>query len=83
MSTGTDSPVVDWDYDHEQDVLYLDIGDPMPSLVEEVPGVEGMHIRRAIADRRITGAAILWFSRQDVTALARHLPFSFDFGSVR
>lgn len=83
MRTIIDNPTVDWDFDSEQDVLYLDIGEPTPSLVEEVPGVEGMHLRLSIADRHITGAAILWFSRQDRSILSKHLPFAFDFSVVR
>lgn len=82
MLTGVGSPV-DWDYDSEQDVLYLDVGEPAASFVEEVPGVEGLHIRRALSDRRITGAVVLWYSVQNRSQLVQHLPFRFDFSVVR
>lgn len=83
MHDTIDRPVVYWDLDAEQDVLYLDIGEPTPSLVREVEGVEGVHIRYALSDGRVTGAVILWYSLQDRRILERSVPFSFDFSQAR
>lgn len=82
MLTGVGSSV-EWDYDKEQDVLYLGFGDASPSYVEEDPEVEGLNIRRAMADGHITGAVIVWYSLQDRQVLDRKLPFTFDFSLVR
>lgn len=82
MLTGVGSPV-EWDYDRNQDVLYLGFGDASPSYVEEDSEVEGLNIRRAISDGRITGAVVVWYSLQDRQVLERKLPFVFDFSLVR
>lgn len=83
MHDTIDRPAVYWDLDSEQDVLYLDIGEPTPSLAREIDGVEGMHVRHALSDGHVTGAVILWYSRQDKAKLSKHLPFAFDFSAIR
>lgn len=46
------------DYDAENDVLYLSIGEPQPAEGEETP--EGHCVRYAPGTQRIVGLTMLW-----------------------
>ncbi len=64
-----------FDYDGENDVLYISIGSPRPSYgIEES---EGIIIRRDFSTHELTGVTILYLTKRldDIDKLMEKLPF--------
>ncbi|MGB9858833.1 MAG: DUF2283 domain-containing protein [Moorellaceae bacterium] len=61
-------------YDKEHDVLYISLGEPVPSYSEE-DGAEGVLIRYSLATGEVSGATILDYSKRDKKELLKLLPF--------
>lgn len=68
--------MVTYDFDREADVLYIGVGTPGPAICREVAGFEGLHLRYALADDRVVGATIVWYSQQERASLQRAIPFA-------
>ncbi len=65
-------------YDREADVLYISLGKPKPSYVQEDPDMEGLHYRYSLEDDRLTGLTIVWYSIQGKEKLRCKIPFPVD-----
>jgi uncharacterized protein YuzE len=67
-----------FDYDKDNDVLYISVGEPRPSYGYEE--VEGIIIRRDFETHELTGVTILYLSKrlENLNELSRYLPFDFD-----
>lgn len=76
-ATGPNSgqEIVTYDFDRKADVLYIGVGTPGPSICREVPGVDGLHLHHALADDKVVGATIVWYSQQERASLQRAIPF--------
>ena len=74
----TDPATLEYDYDREADVLYVSIGRPQPAICREVAEVEGLHLLHSLADNRICGATVVWYSKQDKQVLRESIPFKVD-----
>ena len=46
-----------YDYDEDDDILYLSIGEPTPSISDEIE--EGIILRKDIKTKKVTGVTIL------------------------
>lgn len=75
-TVGTEAPRVI--YDREADVLYVSLGKPEPSYVQEDPDMEGLHYRYSLEENRLTGLTIVWYSIQDKEKLRCKIPFPVD-----
>ncbi|MBC7345626.1 MAG: DUF2283 domain-containing protein [Clostridia bacterium] len=62
-------------YDEEHDVLYISLGEPVPSYSEE-DGAKGVLVRYSFATGEVSGATILDYSKRNKKELLRQLPFS-------
>ncbi|NPV69764.1 MAG: DUF2283 domain-containing protein [Firmicutes bacterium] len=65
-------------YDKNADVLYISLGKPVPSVSREDPEIEGLHFRYSIRGNRLSGATVVWYSRQDKKSIMSRLPFKVD-----
>ncbi|MGB9867361.1 MAG: hypothetical protein ACPLPR_05565 [Bacillota bacterium] len=74
MDMATDK-VVDVYYDKQADVLYISVGEPVPSVSVEDDEVEGLHLRYSIDSEELSGATIVWYSHQDKAQIRKRLPF--------
>lgn len=61
-------------YDEEHDVLYISLGEPVPSYSEE-DGVQDVFIRYSLATGEVSGATVLDYSKRNKEKLLRLLPF--------
>lgn len=68
-------------YDQEYDILYVSIGDPVPSYSDE-EGLKGFYIRRAMATDKVTGVTIMDYSKRNKRSLAKFSPLKIDFNSL-
>lgn len=67
-----------FNYDRKHDVLYISVGDPVPSYSDET-GLKGLYIRRAIDTEKLTGVTIMDYSKRSKKSIAKHIPFRFDY----
>lgn len=71
-----------WQYDADHDVLYISIGDPVPSYSDE-DSIKGVFIRRAFEDNRVTGATIIDYSKRNKQVLMGVLPFKINLEKIK
>lgn len=72
---------IKYDYDYEEDILYLSIGDPRPSITEEIE--EGILIRKDIRTGELTGATILDYKDRLNKKEKIDIPKEFDLSKVK
>ena len=72
---------VTYDYDEEEDILYLSIGEPRPSITEEIE--EGVLIRKDISTKEITGVTILDYMDRINKKEKINVPKIFDLSKVK
>ena len=70
-----------YDYDEEEDVLYLSIGEPKPSITEETE--EGILIRKDIQTGKLTGVTILDYKDRLKNKERINIPDIFDLSKVK
>jgi len=70
------------DYDQRHDILYVSIGNPVPSYSNEEK-LKGVYVRKAIGTEKITGATVMDYSKRDKQTLGKYIPFKVDFHNVR
>lgn len=70
-----------YDYDTEEDILYLSIGEPKPSVTEEIE--EGILIRKDIATGEITGVTILDYKDRINKNEKINIPKEFDLTKIK
>ena len=68
-------------YDNQNDILYISIGDPVPSICEEKE--EGIIIRRNIETGKITGVTILDYKEKVKNKEKIDIPAGFDLSKVK
>lgn len=68
-------------YDRDHDVLYISIGEPVPSYVDD--DFDGVLIRRSYQDDVYSGVTILDFSSRDTEKLKLMIPFMLDFEYIK
>lgn len=59
-------------YDQDHDVLYVSIGDPVPSYCDE--DIEGVLFRKSISTNTLSGITIMGFAKKTKQQLIRILP---------
>lgn len=67
-------------YDNQNDILYISIGEPVPSLCEEKE--EGILIRRDIETGEITGVTILDYKEKVKSNKKINIPEEIDLSKV-
>lgn len=67
-------------YDKDHDVLYVSLGAPKPSYCDT--DIEGILIRRAMDNNRLSGITIMDFSRKTREQLKRTIPFKVDINQL-
>ena len=72
---------IKYDYDEEDDVLYLSIGNPKPSITEETE--EGILIRKDIQTGKLTGVTILDYKDRLKNKERINIPDIFDLCKVQ
>ncbi len=72
---------IKYDYDEEDDVLYLSIGNPKPSITEETE--EGILIRKDIQTGKLTGVTILDYKDRLKNKERINIPDIFDLSKVK
>lgn len=68
-------------YDEEDDILYLSIGKPTPSITNEIE--EGILIRRDIKTKKVTGVTILDYKYRKNKKMKINLPKEFNLDEVK
>lgn len=72
---------INYDYDEDEDILYVTIGKPTPSVSEEIE--EGILIRRDIKTHKLTGVTILDYKDRIKNNEKINIPKEFDLSSIR
>lgn len=72
---------ITYDYDEKEDILYLSIGEPKPSITEEIE--EGILLRRDIETRKITGLTILDYLDRINKKEKINVPKIFDLSKIK
>lgn len=67
-------------YDEEEDILYLSIDEPKPSISKETE--EGILIRRDIKTKKITGVTILDYKDRVKKKEKINIPEIFDLSKI-
>ena len=70
-----------YNYDSEDDILYLSIGDPEPSITSEKE--EGILIRKSIRTHKISGLTILDYKYRKQNKIKMNIPKEFDLSVVK
>ncbi|WP_156779667.1 DUF2283 domain-containing protein [Desulforamulus reducens] len=68
-------------YDREYDILYVSVGDPVPSYSDE-EGLKGLYIRRSMDSDKVTGVTIMDYSKRNKISLTKYSPLKIDFSSL-
>lgn len=68
-------------YDEEDDILYLSIGKPTPSITNEIE--DGILIRRDIKTKKVTGVTILDYKYRKNKKMKINLPKEFNLDEVK
>lgn len=68
-------------YDKEDDILYLSIGKPTPSITNEIE--EGILIRKDIKTKKIVGVTILDYKYRKNKKMKINLPKEFNLDEVK
>ena len=61
-------------YDKARDVLYLRFGPSVDCRSEPDDDIEGLVFRYSLADDKLNGVTVVWYSKQDKSALSRKIP---------
>ena len=72
---------INYDYDEDDDILYLSIGKPKPSITTEVE--EGILIRKDINTGKIIGVTILDYMDRVNKNEKINLPKEFDLAKIK
>ena len=72
---------INYDYDEEEDILYISIGKPTPSISEEIE--EGILIRRDIKTHKISGVTILDYKDRIKNNERINIPKEFNLSEVK
>nr|DAV97342.1 MAG TPA: Protein of unknown function (DUF2283) [Caudoviricetes sp.] len=72
---------INCNYDNEDDILYLSIGEPEPSITNELE--EGVFLRRSVKTKKITGLTILDYKYKKNNKIKISVPKEFDLREVR
>ena len=72
---------INYDYDIDEDILYLSVGEPRPSITEE--NEEGILIRKDIKTGKITGVTILDYKDRIKNKEKINVPKIFDLKKVK
>lgn len=70
-----------YNYDEEEDILYISIGEPKPSITKEID--EGILIRHDIKTKKITGVTILDYKDRINKNEKINIPKIFDLSKVK
>ncbi len=70
-----------YDYDTEDDILYLSVGKPTPSISNEIE--EGIILRKDIKTKKITGVTILDYKYRKSKNEKINLPKEFDLDEIK
>ena len=70
-----------YDYDEDDDILYLSIGEPTPSISDEIE--EGIILRKDIKTKKVTGVTILDYKYRKSKNQKIKLPKGFDLDAVK
>ena len=63
------------------DILYVSVGDPVPSY-SDVEGLKGLYIRRSMDSDKVTGVTIMDYSKRNKISLTKYSPLKIDFSSL-
>nr|DAI43384.1 MAG TPA: Protein of unknown function (DUF2283) [Caudoviricetes sp.] len=72
---------INYDYDEDEDILYVIIGKPTPSVSEEIE--DGILIRRDIKTNKLTGVTILDYKDRIKNNEKINIPKEFDLSGIR
>lgn len=72
---------IKYDYDQEEDILYLSIGEPRPSITKEIE--EGILIREDIKTGELTGVTILDYKERINNKEKIDIPKEFDLSKIK
>lgn len=70
-----------YDYDEDDDILYLSIGEPTPSISDEIE--EGIILRKDMKTKKVTGVTILDYKYRKSKNQKIKLPKGFDLDAVK
>lgn len=68
-------------YDPDHDILYVTIGEPVPSYCDE--DIEGVLFRKSMNSHKLSGVTIMDFSKKNESQLTRILPLEIDVVKLR
>lgn len=69
-----------FNYDDENDILYISLGKPVPSICEEKE--EGILIRKDMKTKKVTGVTILDYKYRIKNKEKINIPKEFDLSKV-
>ncbi len=81
MSTLTTTIKYNYNYDSEDDILYLSIGEPEPSITKEIE--EGIFVRKSIKTKRITGITILDYKFRKKNKMKINVPEGINLDNIK
>ena len=70
-----------YNYDEEDDILYLSIGEPEPSITEE--DENGIYIRKSIKTNKISGVTILDYKYRKQHKLKIKVPKEINLSAIK
>lgn len=80
-NVSTSNTKIVYNYDNEDDILYLSIGEPEPSITNELE--EGIFIRRNKKTKKITGLTILDYKYRKNHKIKINVPKEFDLDKIK
>lgn len=72
---------INYDYDECEDILYISIGKPTPSISEEIE--EGILIRRDIKTKKVVGVTIMDYKDRLNNDEEINIPKEFDLSNIK